>query len=101
MEKLIISSSPHIHTKTTTQTIMRDVLISLAPATIASIVLFGIKALVMVLVCVATSVLSEFVFNAIVKKKQTVCDLSAAVTGLLLALTLPAKVGIWECRYYL
>ena len=97
MEKLIISSSPHIHTKTTTQTIMRDVLISLAPATIASIVLFGIKALVMVLVCVATSVLSEFVFNAIVKKKQTVCDLSAAVTGLLLALTLPAKVGIWEC----
>ena len=97
MEKLIISSSPHVHTKTTTQTIMRDVLISLAPATVASIVLFGIKALIMVLVCVATSVLSEFLFNVVVKKKQTVCDLSAAVTGLLLALTLPSTVGIWEC----
>ena len=97
MEKLIISSSPHIHTKTTTQTIMRDVLISLAPATVAAVVLFGIKALVTVLVCVASAVLSEFLFNLAVKKKQTVCDLSAAVTGLLLALTLPAKVGIWEC----
>ena len=94
MEKLIISSSPHIHTKTTTQTIMRDVLISLAPATVAAIVLFGIKALIMILVCVATSVLSEFIFNVITNKKQTVCDLSAAVTGLILALCLPAKTEI-------
>ncbi len=97
MEKLIVSSSPHIHTKVTTQSIMRDVIIALSPATVAGIVFFGWKALLVILTCVASAVLSEFVFNLIVKKKQTVTDLSAVVTGLLLALSLPAKVGIWEC----
>ena len=97
MEKLIISSSPHIHSKSTTHTIMRDVLIALLPATVASVVFFGIRALIINLVCVATSVLSEFLFNLICKKEQTVCDLSAAVTGLILALSLPAKAGIWHC----
>ena len=76
---------------------MRDVLIALLPATIASVVFFGVKALIINLVCVATSVLSEFIFNLICKKEQTVCDLSAAVTGLILALSLPAKAGIWHC----
>ena len=97
MQNLIVSNSPHIHTKTTTHSIMRDVLIALAPAAVASVVFFGLQALVTILVCVGTAVLSEFLFNLAVKKKQTVSDLSAAVTGLLLALTLPAKVGIWEC----
>ena len=97
MEKLIRSSSPHIHTKRTTQGIMRDVLIALLPATVAGIVFFGLKALITVLVCVATSVLSEFLFNIICKRKQTVADLSAAVTGLILALCLPAKAEIWHC----
>ena len=76
---------------------MRDVLIALLPATVASVVLFGWRALVTVLVCVVSAVLSEFLFNLIAKKEQTVTDLSAAVTGLILALTLPAKVGIFQC----
>ena len=97
MSKLIVSTSPHIHAKDTTQTIMRDVIIALAPATVVGIILFGLKALLTVAVCVSTAVLSEFLFNLIVKKKQTVGDLSAVVTGLLLALTLPAKTGIFEC----
>ena len=97
MEKLIISSSPHIHAKDTSQSIMRDVLIALAPAAVAGVVLFGLNALITILVCVASSVLSEFLFNLICKKPQTVCDLSAAVTGLILALCLPAKAGIWQC----
>ena len=97
MNKLIVSTSPHIRTNTTTQSIMRDVLIALAPATLVGVILFGLKALLTVAVCVGTAVLSEFLFNLLVKKKQTVGDLSAVVTGLLLALTLPATVGIFEC----
>ena len=97
MSNLIVSTSPHIHTKTTTQSIMRDVLIALSPAAVASVVLFGLKALLIIALCVGTCLLSEFLFNLITKKKQTVSDLSACVTGLLLALSLPAKTGIWEC----
>ena len=97
MEKLIVSTSPHIRTKTTTQSIMRDVLIALSPAAIASVVFFGLKALLILSVCIGTSVLSEYLFNLAAKKKQTVCDLSACVTGALLALSLPSKTGIWEC----
>ena len=97
MEKLIISTSPHIRTKTSTQIIMRDVLIALAPATVAGVILFGLRALLVIAVCVATAVASEFLFNLITKKQQTVTDLSAVVTGLILALSLPAKAGIWEC----
>ena len=58
MKKLIVSSSPHIHDKTTTTDIMRDVLIALLPATVAGVVLFGIRALLTILVCVASAVLS-------------------------------------------
>ena len=97
MEKLIVSSSPHIHAKTSTATIMRDVLIALFPATVAGVVLFGLKALAIILVCVASAVLSEFVFNLICKKTQTVSDLSAAVTGLILALCLPTTTELWQC----
>lgn len=97
MEKLIVSSSPHIQSRTTTQGIMRDVIIALIPAAVAGVVLFGWRALVTILVCVATSVISEFLFNLICKKEQTVTDLSAIVTGLLLALSLPAKAEIWHC----
>ena len=97
MEKLIVSSSPHIHSKVTTQSIMRDVTVALVPAAIAGVILFGLSALVTILVCVAASVLSEFVFNLVTKKKQTVADLSAVVTGLILALSLPAKTTVFQC----
>ena len=97
MEKLIVSSSPHIHTKRTTQSIMLDVLIALAPAAIAAVVLFGLKALINIVICVGVSMLSEFLFNLITKKKQTVLDLSSAVTGLLLALNLSTNANVWHC----
>ena len=97
MEKLIASSSPHIQSKTTTQSIMRDVIIALLPAAVAGSVLFGVKAIITILVCVATTVVSEFLFNLLAKKEQTVTDLSAVVTGLILALSLPAKVDIFHC----
>lgn len=94
--KLHISVSPHIHSKNSTQKIMLDVLISLLPATIAGVVIFGLQALLVIAVCVAVSVLAEFVFNKIVKKPLTISDLSAAVTGLLLALNLPANIPLWQ-----
>lgn len=97
MNKLIVSTSPHLHGKVTTQSVMRDVLIALTPASIAAVVLFGIKALLMIAVCVASAVLAEFLFNIICKNEQTVGDLSAMVTGLLLALNLSTKVELWQC----
>lgn len=97
MNNLIVSTSPHLHTKATTQTIMRDVLIALTPAAAASIVFFGLKALLILAVCIGTCVLSEFLFNLAAKKKQTVSDLSACVTGVLLALSLSTKTTVWQC----
>ena len=94
--QLHISVSPHIRAPRRTQHVMLDVVIALLPATIAGIVLFGLSALWVILTCVAASVLSEFLFNRIVKKDQTVSDLSAVVTGLLLALNLPANVPLWQ-----
>ncbi len=97
MEHLIVSSSPHIHSHATTKSIMCDVIIALLPASIAAVVYFGFKALLMICVCVASALLSEFFFNIITKKKQTVGDLSAVITGLLLALNLSTKVALWQC----
>ena len=96
MEKLIVSSSPHLHSSATTRKIMLDVVIALLPATVAAVVYFGLKALLLIAVSVTTAVLSEFVFNLICKKKQTVGDLSAVVTGLLLALNLSTNVTVWQ-----
>lgn len=90
MNNLIVSPSPHLHAKTTTTGIMRDVIIALMPTVIAGCVIFGWMALLTVGVCVAFCVLSEFLFNLICKRKQTIGDLSAIVTGLLLGLSLPA-----------
>ena len=97
MSRLIVSSSPHIRTQDTTQRIMLDVLIALLPTSIAGCIIFGWRALLVLVSCVASAVLAEFVFNKIVKKEETVTDLSAAVTGLLLGLNLHAQVPIWQC----
>ncbi|MCQ2426946.1 MAG: RnfABCDGE type electron transport complex subunit D [Clostridia bacterium] len=96
MNYLHVSPAPHIHSGLTTQKVMLDVIIALAPSAIVSVVLFKLKALWLILACVAAAVLCEFVFNLIVKKKQTVSDLSAVVTGLILALNLSANVKIWQ-----
>ncbi len=94
--KLHISTSPHIHSNRSTRNIMLDVIIALLPAVIAGVVLFGISALFVIITCVAASILCEGLFNLITKRKQTVTDLSAVVTGLLLALNLPAEVPLWQ-----
>lgn len=91
-EKLIVTSSPHRRTKTLTQNIMLDVLIALLPSVIAATVLFGFRALIVICLSAAGALLSEYVFNIIAKKKQTVSDLSALVTGVLLALNLPSGI---------
>ena len=97
MKKLIISSSPHIHGSVTTRRIMLDVLIALLPVAVAAVWLFGLRALLILSVCTATAVLAEALFCLLAKKKQTVGDLSAAVTGLLLGLNLPLTVTVWQC----
>jgi len=90
-ELLNVSSSPHVRSKDTTQKIMLYVIIALLPATCFGIYNFGISALVLVLVTIASCVASEYIFNLITKRKQTINDLSAVVTGLLLALNLPSS----------
>ncbi len=96
MEKPIMSSGPHIHSGASDRRIMLDVILALLPAAAAGVVIFGVKALWLILTCVIAAVLSEFLFNLICKKKQTVGDLSAVVTGLLLALNLSANVPLWQ-----
>lgn len=95
MPKLFVSSSPHIRTKETTRGIMLDVLIALVPATVAGIVLFGPGAALVIAVCLVTAVLAEYICCKIMKKPNSTGDLSAAVTGLLLALNLPPSIPIW------
>lgn len=94
--KLYVTSSPHVTSKTTTQKIMLDVLIALLLPTIASIVLFGLNAFILVASCVISAVVSEWGFQKITKQKITINDLSAVVTGLLLALSLPSTVTWWQ-----
>ena len=98
MSKLHISPAPHIHQKGSfTSNIMLDVSLALLPAAVAGVVIFGLQALWTILVCVASAVAAEFLFNLCTGKKQTVGDLSAVVTGLLLALNLSTAVPLWQC----
>lgn len=95
MDNLNTSNSPVA--SRTTRRVMIDMLIALAPATVAAIVFFGLRAAVTIAVCVGSALLSEFLFNLLAKKEQTVGDLTAVVTGLLLALNLSTNVTIWQC----
>ncbi len=93
---LKVSSSPHIRHTDTTKSIMLDVLIALMPAAIAGMYYFGLGAALCVLVSVASCILFEWLWQKfIVKKKTTIGDLSAAVTGLLLGMSLPAGIPLW------
>jgi len=94
--QLHLSSSPHIHSGRSTTKIMLDVIIALLPTTIAGVIIFGLSSIAVIFTCIATCVACEFLFNLIVKKTQTIKDLSAIVTGLLLALNLPANIKIWQ-----
>ena len=94
-ELLKVSSNPHVRSKSTTSSIMLTVVIALLPAAGFGIYNFGPKALLLILVTVASTVLTEFAFEMICKKKVTVGDYSAVVTGLLLALNLPVSAPWW------
>lgn len=91
--KLLVTPSPHFKCGTTTPEIMQDVLIALAPAGIVSCVYFGWRSLLLIVVCVASCVLTEFICRKVMKRRQTIGDFSAAVTGLLLAYCLPATLN--------
>jgi electron transport complex protein RnfD len=99
MSNLTVSASPHIRDRATTNRIMLDVVIALAPAFIASILIFGTRAALIVLVCVASCVISEWIFEKGIKKASTVRDLSAVVTGILLAYNLPVGIPIWQAIF--
>ena len=96
MSKLISTVSPHFHRPRTTQTIMLDVIIALVPAVIASVIFFGLRSLLVLVDCVAVCIASEWGFEKLCKKENTVSDLSAVVTGVILALNLPVDVPLWQ-----
>lgn len=93
--RLRVSSSPHIRTNRTTAAIMLDVIIALAPAGIMGVVQFGMHAALVISVAVFSAVACEFLYNKCTKRPQSAADLSAVVTGLLLAYNLPAGVPLW------
>lgn len=94
-EKLKVSSNPHVRASVTTSQIMLAVIIALVPAAGFGVYNFGVNALVLILVTIASAVLTEFIFEKIVKRPVTIGDFSAVVTGLLLALNLPSTAPWW------
>ncbi|MBQ1547857.1 MAG: RnfABCDGE type electron transport complex subunit D [Lachnospiraceae bacterium] len=92
---LHVTSAPHVREKTDTQRIMLYVIISLLPASIFGIYNFGWRALVMIIISIGSCVLSEFCYEKLLHKKITIKDLSAVVTGLLLALNVPHTLPFW------
>lgn len=91
-----VSSAPHVRAKDTTSRIMLYVIIAMLPAAAFGIFNFGLRALLLIAATVASCVASEWVYNKIVHKEQTVGDLSAVVTGMILALNLPVNLPVWE-----
>lgn len=96
MSKLLkVSPSPHIRSAVTTSSIMRDVIIALMPALIWAVYVFGLRALTITVISVGAAVLSEYLFCKATKRKQSIGDLSAVVTGMILAFDLPVTVPLW------
>ena len=95
-EILTAASSPHILHPDTTRGIMSDVVIALAPAAVYGCILFGWRAAAVLAVCIITAVASELLWNLALKKPQSVGDISAVVTGLLLGMNLPASIPLWQ-----
>ncbi len=94
-ERLTVSASPHVRSHTTTRSIMLDVVIALAPAGIVSVIYYGYRALLLILVSVGFSVLFEYLARRIMKRRNTIDDLSAVVTGLLIAYNVPSTLPLW------
>lgn len=97
MNFLKMTASPHMHGSESTRQIMLDVIIALLPAFIWGIYGFGPRAITVVAVCVISAILTEYIYRKLAKKNNTVGDFSAAVTGFLLALTLPVNIPLWCC----
>ena len=93
--KLFVSSAPHITGKDSSRSIMLDVIIAMVPAIIASGVIFGLRAVLLTAVTAAACVVFEYLWNKAMKKEQTVGDLSAVVTGILLAFNMPSTMPFW------
>ena len=96
---LHVSASPHIKDRVTTSSIMLDVIIALIPATLFGIIQFKINALLIIVTTITTCVLAEYLYERFMKKTITIKDLSAVVTGLILALNLPSTVPLWTKLY--
>lgn len=94
-KKLTVSASPHVRSNETTTGIMLDVIIALVPALVMSVVYFGLRALAVTAVTVGTAVIAEYVSRKVMKRNNTLGDLSAVVTGLILAFNLPATIPFW------
>lgn len=94
-DSLTVSSSPHIHSGITSKSIMLDVIIALLPAAVYGTFIFGWRAAVMIAVCVISAVASEYLWNKALKKPNSLDDLTAVLTGLLLALNLPSSLPFW------
>ncbi|MBQ8918197.1 MAG: RnfABCDGE type electron transport complex subunit D [Oscillospiraceae bacterium] len=92
---LIVAPSPHFKSHDTTASVMLDVIIALMPAAFASLMLFGMRALLLEVVCIVSCVVFEALFNKVMGRKQTIGDLSAVVTGLLLAYNLPPQLPVY------
>ena len=90
-----VSANPHVRDKASTQSIMRDVIIALLPATVFGFWNFGVKAIINTVICILVCVLCEYAWQKLMHKKVTVSDLSAALTGFLLALNLPPEAPFW------
>ena len=95
----IVSVSPHCHGKITRQSVMRDVLIALAPALVAGVINFGWRALLVTAVCAAACMFFEWGFEKLCGKPSTISDLSAAVSGVLLAYNLPVSIPLWQAVF--
>lgn len=95
MQKPLVTSSPHLFHMDTTRGIMFDVILALIPATVAGTVIFGLRSLLVVGVCVLSAIVSEYLICKILKRNTTITDFSACLTGLLLALNLPVSIPLW------
>ena len=95
-KQLLVTASPHVRSDRTVTKDMLDVIIALIPAGLASVYYFGYRALVLILAAVITCVLSEYIFNKAIKRNQSIKDLSAVVTGILLAFNVPCTLPVWQ-----
>ena len=98
-DRLIVTASPHIRDASTTRGLMGNVVIALLPAVLAAGLIFGVQALVLVAVTTLACVAFEYIYEKLLKKPNTVGDLSAVVTGIILALNMPVGMPLWiRCR---